>query len=69
MKGLARTLVTELRERPRHFAELVAAHSDVAWRDFLYAWGEIRAADLLQRDDHGRYLVPADVAAAGPNPT
>ena len=69
MKGLARTLVAELQARPRHFAELVDAHGDVAWRDFLYAWGEIRAADILQRDDLGRYLVPADVAAAGPNPT
>jgi hypothetical protein len=54
---LARTLVDELRQRPRHFAELVEAHMDVAWPDFLRAWGEIRAADVLKRDDAGRYLI------------
>ena len=30
---------------------------DVAWPDFLRAWGEIRAADVLKRDDAGRYLI------------
>jgi len=56
---LAERLVLELRERPRHFAELVEAHTDVAWRDFLRAWGELRASDLLKRDDEGRYLITA----------
>jgi len=28
----------------------------VAWRDLLLAWGEVRAADILKRDDAGRYL-------------
>jgi hypothetical protein len=57
---LARRLATELQAAPRHFGELVEAHLDVAWRDFLLAWGEIRAADVLRRDDAGRYLIPAD---------
>lgn len=57
MSPLAEDLVLELRERPRHFAELVEAHTDVAWRDFLRAWGEVRASDLLRREDDGRYLI------------
>ena len=57
MSPLAERFVTELRERPRHFAELVEAHPDVAWRDFLRAWGEVRTADVLARDDDGRYAI------------
>lgn len=57
MSPLALTLVTELTERPRQFGELVEAHMEVPWRDFLLAWGEIRAADVLGRDDDGRYLI------------
>ena len=59
MSPLAQSLVAELREGPRHFAELVEAHMEVPWRDFLRAWGEVRAADVLARDDAGRYLIPA----------
>ncbi len=62
MSPLARTLVTELRERPRHFGELVEAHTDTPWRDFLRAWGEVRASDVLARDDAGRYLIRTEVA-------
>jgi hypothetical protein len=54
---LAQTLVGELSDRPRQFGELVEAHMDVPWREFLLAWGEIRAADVLGRDDEGRYLI------------
>lgn len=57
MSPLARAIVTELRAQPRHFGEVVDAHMDVPWRDFLRAWGEVRAADVLARDDAGRYLV------------
>ena len=62
MSPLARRLVAELVTQPRHFGELVEAHLDVAWRDFLLAWGEVRAADVLRRDDAGRYLIPTDAA-------
>ena len=55
--ALAQRIATELRERARHFSEVVEAHADVPWRDFLLAWGEIRSADVLQRDDAGRYLI------------
>jgi hypothetical protein len=54
---LAETLVAELSERPRQFGELVEGHMDVPWREFLLAWGELRAADVLVRDDDGRYLI------------
>jgi len=54
---LATRIVEELRQRPRQFSEVVEAHLDVAWREFLYAWGEVRSADVLERDDAGRYRV------------
>ena len=60
MSPLAGALVNLLRERPRHFGELVEAHMDAPWRDFLYAWGEVRASDLLERDDAGRYIIRAE---------
>ena len=60
MSPLAGALVAELRERPRRFGELVEAHMEVPWRDFLRAWGEVRAADVLARDDAGRYLIPTE---------
>ena len=40
------------------------AHTDTPWRDFLYAWGEVRASDLLERDDAGHYAIRAE----DPNP-
>ena len=60
MSPLASRIVRELEERPRHFSEIVEAHLDVPWRDFLRAWGEVRAADILQRDEEGHYLVARD---------
>ena len=59
MSPLAVALVAELRERPRHFGELVEAHMATPWREFLLAWGELRARDVLGRDDAGRYLIRA----------
>ena len=64
MSPLAQRLVDELTREPRHFGALVEAHLDVPWRDFLLAWGELRAADVLRRDDAGRYLIPGDAAPA-----
>jgi hypothetical protein len=54
---LAQTLLGELRERPHHFGELVEAHMATPWREFLLAWGELRTADVLGRDDDGRYVI------------
>ena len=64
MSPLAQALVQELRARPSQFGELVEAHMDVPWRDFLLAWGEVRAADVLGRDDEGRYLIRAEPIAS-----
>ena len=63
MSPLAEVLVAELAERPRQFGELVEAHMQTPWREFLLAWGEVRAADVLGRDDEGRYLVRAAAAS------
>jgi hypothetical protein len=63
MSPLAEVLVAELAERPRQFGELVEAHMQTPWREFLLAWGEVRAADVLGRDDEGRYLVRAPAAS------
>ena len=57
MSPLAQSLAAELSARPRHFGELVEAYMQTPWRDFLLAWGELRAADVLGRDDDGRYLI------------
>ena len=57
MSPLAQSLAAELSARPRHFGELVEAYMQTPWRDFLLAWGELRAADVLARDDDGRYLI------------
>jgi hypothetical protein len=54
---LAETLAADLRERPRHFGELVEAHMATPWREFLLAWGELRTAEALGRDDDGRYVI------------
>jgi hypothetical protein len=49
--------MAELHERPHHFGELVEAHMTTPWREFLLAWGELRAAEVLGRDDAGRYVI------------
>ena len=36
---------------------LVEAHMTTPWREFLLAWGELRTADVLGRDDAGRYVI------------
>ncbi|MBM3485552.1 MAG: hypothetical protein FJX67_02805 [Alphaproteobacteria bacterium] len=56
MSPLATTLLAEITARPQQFDEIVDAHRAVPWRTFLYAWGELRAADLLTRDDDGNFV-------------
>ena len=57
MSPLAEAILRELSTEPKQFAELVDAHRDAKWRDFLRAWGEVRGADVLTRDEDGRYLI------------
>lgn len=66
MSPLAERLTADLRARPRHFAELVEAHPAVGWRDFLKAWGEVRAMPTLGRDDDGRYVMNESAGAPRP---
>ncbi len=59
MSPLAEAIVREIKAKPRQFSEVVDAHLDVGWRDFLRAWGEVRQADILGRDEDGHYLIKA----------
>jgi len=59
---LAERIVSELKLNPRQFHELVDAHMDISWPEFLRAWGEIREVDILGRDDDGAYVI-VDVKA------
>jgi len=60
MNSLASSILNALKEQPYQFSELVDLHRDVTWRDFLTAWGQLRAAAVLARDENGRYLLKTD---------
>ena len=64
MSPLAAEIVGELTRTPRQFSEVVDGHMGVPWPDFLRAWGEVRAADILQRDDDGAYFIADDDGAS-----
>lgn len=55
MSDLSDQIKAALAQRPQQFSELVDAHRDVPWRDFLRAWGELRASNALKRDEEGNY--------------
>ena len=57
MSPLAEAIRREIEAKPQQFSEVVDAHRDVAWRELLKAWGEIRAANVLTRDDDGNYVI------------
>jgi hypothetical protein len=57
MSPLAETIVRELQVALRQFSGLVDAHLASPWREFLRAWGEVRAANILRRDEDGRYFI------------
>jgi len=57
MSPLAEQIVRQLQASPRQFSEVVDAHLASPWRAFLRAWGEVRAADILRRDEDGRYFI------------
>lgn len=54
---LARALADEIKARPQQFHELADAHRAAAWPDLLRAWGELRRARILKRDEDGNYLI------------
>ncbi|MCC6610059.1 MAG: hypothetical protein IT515_10375 [Burkholderiales bacterium] len=56
MTDLARKMLDAITATPQQFHDIVAAHPNVPWRTLLKAWGELRAADLLTRDEFGNYI-------------
>jgi hypothetical protein len=54
---LASAMIREIADRPQQFHELVDAHREVPWPEFLRAWGKLRQAGILGRDDDGNYLI------------
>lgn len=60
MSPLAARIVAELRERPRHFAEVVELYLDVPWPEFLRAWGEVRTSELIDRHQYGLYAIKTE---------
>jgi hypothetical protein len=61
---LAAAMISEITEQPQQFHDLVDRHREVAWPEFLRAWGELRRAEILSRDEDGRYLIREPIAAA-----
>ena len=57
MSPLATTLQETLQSEAKQFDEVVDLQLDVPWRDFLRAWGELREADSLKRDEAGAYYI------------
>jgi hypothetical protein len=47
-----------LREKPVQFMDLVRAFPDVPYRTILLAWGEVREAHGLAREEDGEYFLP-----------
>lgn len=57
MSPLATQMIATLRATPKHFHDLVDDHPDVPWRELLRAWGELRATDMLKRNEAGQYFI------------
>ena len=64
MSALSETISGSLVTAPMQFSEVIDAHRDSAWREFLQAWGELREENILKRDDIGRYYIPGGPAEA-----
>ncbi len=58
MSPLASKIVSELTAEARQFPDIVDTHMEAPWPDFLRAWGEIRDAGILQRDEDGAFFIP-----------
>jgi hypothetical protein len=57
VRAVAARMEALLRERPRTFYELLRALGDAEYREVLQAWGTLREARRLGRDEHGLYLL------------
>ena len=57
VRAVAARIEALLRERPRTFYDLLRALGDAEYREVLQAWGTLREARRLARDEHGLYLL------------
>ena len=63
MSPLAEAIAEELRAQPQQFSQVADRHRDVAWPEFLKAWGEVRTLKSLGRDDDGNYVLSSAATA------
>ena len=57
VRAVAARMEQLLGERPRTFYELLRELNDAEYRVILQAWGSLREARRLGRDEHGLYLL------------
>ena len=57
VRAVAARIELLLRERPRTFYDLLRALGDAEYREVLRAWGTLREARRLGRDEHGLYVL------------
>ena len=57
---MTESITATLRARPVFFMDLVRAHREAPYRTLLLAWGRVREAHQLSRDDAGRYFLAAE---------
>ena len=57
MSPLAQNIKSALEVEAQQFHDVVDKHIDIPWQEFLRAWGELREADILKRDDAGAYFI------------
>jgi len=57
VRAVAARIELLLRERPRTFYDLLRALGDAEYREVLQAWGTLREARRLGRDEHGLYML------------
>ena len=57
VRDVAARMEQLLRERPRTFYALLRELGDAEYRVILQAWGSLREARRLGRDEHGLYIL------------
>jgi hypothetical protein len=65
IEALAARIERFLEAEPRFFVDVVALTPEGQYRDVLRAWGLVRDRRRLERDEVGRYVIPADASAPG----
>ena len=58
VKRVAERMTAMLRERPVQFMDLLRTFPDVPYRTILLAWGQVREAHRLAREEDGEYFLP-----------